>query len=135
DIATDTQTADNSTSQWHVLPPEVAAAADADFVGDVWKIDENSFFIVEENIELLDDGSLLGSSPSTAADIPDSALIPVIYDRDTYFYIRTAYDGGSRYEDADASFQDLELYTSVDLKGSFDSDGFHASEIRIMKTS
>lgn len=135
DMAAEPQTTDNPTSQWHVLSPEVAAAVDADFVGDVWKINENSFFIAEEKLELLDDGSLLCSSPSTDADIPDSALIPVIFDSNTYFYIRTIYDGGSRYEDADASFQDLKKYISVEMKGSFSNDGFHASEIRLMKTA
>ena len=131
---TDTASA-NPTSKWQVLSPEIAKVVDADFVGSVWKIEENSFSIAEEYIEILDDGSILGASPSTDVDIPDAELVPVIFDSNTHFYLRTIYDGGDRYEDTEATFQDLELQMTVELKGSVDNDGFHATEIRLSKVA
>ena len=121
--------------RWHVLDPEVAAVVDADFCGMVWKIEEDMFYIVEEQVMLEEDGSILGSSPSSDADIPDSELIPVIFDEDTYFYLRTIHGNGESYEDSEAGFSDLEKDVSVELKGSFEKDVFHAKEIRIVKVS
>jgi len=131
---TDTSSA-NPASKWQVLSPEVAKVVDADFAGFVWKIEENSFSIVQEDIEILEDGSILSVSPSTDVEIPDAELVPVIFDSNTRFYLRTIYDGGDRYEDTEATFQDLELQMSVELKGSFDNDGFHATEIRLSKVA
>jgi len=126
-------TQDNPGERRHVLEPEVAAVVDADFIGTVWKIDVDSFYIVEETVELLEDGSILGSGVSSDADIPDSDLIQVFFDENTYFYIHTIYDGGERYEDVKASFEDLEEYVSVEMKGRFEGDIFYAEEIRIIK--
>ncbi len=126
---------DNASGRWHVLAPEVAAVVDADFQGMVWKVDTDSFYIVESSLEILEDGSIVGSSPSSSAKIPDSELIQVVFDADTYFYIRTIYDGGTRHEDAAAGFDDLEENVSVEMKGEFINDIFHADEIRIIKVS
>lgn len=139
--ANDTASAPGDTSaasaegKWHVLPPEVAAAVDADFEGVVWKIDGDSFSIVEITTEILDDGTLMGSSPSSDAEIPDSELIPVVYDENTHFYMRTIRNGGDSYEDTEATFQDIENDLTVEMKGSFKNDVFYATEIRIVKVS
>ena len=66
--------------------------------------------------------------------VPDSDLIPVVYDENTHFCLRTIYNGET-HEDSDASAQDLELTREVELKGSFEDDVFHASEVRILKIS
>lgn len=121
--------------RWHVLDPEVAAAVDADFCGTVWKLEEDRFYIAEEQVILEEDGSIMSSSPSSNADIPDSELIPVVFDEDTHFYLRTVYGNGESYEDSDAGFSDLEKGVSVEMKGSFEKDVFHAKEIRIVKVS
>lgn len=125
---------ENLEGRWHVLSPEVAAVVDADFEGMVWKIDTDSFYIAESSVEVLEDGSICGSSPSPNAEIPDSELIQVIFDADTYFYIRTVY-GGASHEDTEAGFADLQPHMSVEMKGEFINDVFHADEIRIIKVS
>ncbi|MDE7272544.1 MAG: hypothetical protein K2N95_05700 [Lachnospiraceae bacterium] len=130
----DTNT-DNTEGKWHVLPPEVAAAVNADFEGTVWKIDENSFYIVPLETEILEGGAILAGSPSPDADIPDSELVSVVFDESTHFFIRTIHNGGESYEDSDATFQDIEKDQKVSLKGSFENDVFHATEIRISKVS
>lgn len=130
---TQTDTASNGTEgKWHVYPPDVAAAVDADFEGTVWKMDTNSFYIAPAETEILEDGTLLGSL-APDAEIPDSDLVQVVFDENTHFYIRTIYDGGERYEDSDAAFSDIEKDQIISLKGSFENDIFHATEIRISK--
>lgn len=127
--------ADKPEGKWHVLPPETAAVVDADFEGVVWKIDGNSFYIVEMTTEILDDGVLMVGSPSPDAEIPDSELISVVYDENTHFYIRTIHNGGDSYEDTEATSQDIEKDLTVEMKGSFQNDVFYATEIRIVKVS
>lgn len=122
-----------SGGKWQVLDPKTAAVVDADFLGVVWKLDTDSFYIVEEKVEILEDGSILGGSPSEGAEIPDSELIQVVFDENTHFYIRNIKDGGKSYEDTEAGFQDIVEYASVDLKGQFQEDIFYADEVRINK--
>lgn len=124
---------EDSGERWHVLSPEVAAVVDADFIGTVWKIDEDSFYIVEDEIEIMDDGSINGSCFAPGAQIPESDLIQVVFDENTYFYIRTIY--GNSYEDVEAEFQNLETNLSVEMKGEFIDDIFHANQIRVIKVS
>ena len=121
---------ENTAGKWQVLEPDVAAAVDADFLGKVWKIEEDSFFIAEKKVKILDDGSLSYSSPSSNADLPDSQLIHVILEDDTRFYLKTTDGNGESYEDKEAEFQDLKVHTSVEMKGSFKNDEFYATEIR-----
>ena len=121
---------ENTEGRWQVLEPDVAAAVDADFLGKVWKMEENSFFIAEKKVKILDDGSLSYSSPSSNADLPDTELIHVFFEEDTIFYMRTADGSGENHEDKEAGFQDLKEHMSVEMKGSFKNDEFHAAEIR-----
>ncbi len=129
------ENAGNSEGKWQVPDPETVAAEDADFEGVVWKIEENSFFIVKSEVEILEDGSMVSSTPAPGVEIPDEDLIPVVFDEDTHFYMRTIYENGARYEDGEAGYSDLETGISVDLKGRFENDIFHADEIRILKVS
>lgn len=131
-VATDTQK-ETAQGRWHVLEPEVATAVDADFLGTVQHIAEGAFSITETKTMILDDGSLMSSSYSSNADIPDSEIIHVVVDEDTYFYIRTIYGSGERYEDTEADFGALEEHMSVEMRGSFENDVFYASEVRMVK--
>ncbi|GFI03047.1 hypothetical protein AALA79_06375 [Lachnospiraceae bacterium 64-25] len=121
---------ENTEGRWQVLEPDVAAAVDADFLGKVWKMEENSFFIAEKKVKILDDGSLSYSSPSSNAVLPDTELIHVFFEEDTIFYMRTTDGSGENHEDKEAGFQDLKEHMSVEMKGSFKNDEFHATEIR-----
>lgn len=121
---------ENAAGKWQILEPDIAAAVDADFLGKVWKIEEDSFFIAEKKVKILDDGSLSYSSPSSNADLPDSQLIHVILEDDTRFYLKTTDGNGESYEDTKAEFQDLKVHMSVEMKGSFKNDKFYAKEIR-----
>lgn len=129
------ETPEAQEGKWHVLEPEIAAIVDADFSGTVWKLGEDSFYIVEEKVMLDEDGGIISSSPSGNADIPDSDLVEVVFDENTYFYLRTIHGNGESHEDTDAGLSDLEKGSSVEMKGSFEQDIFHADEIRIVKVS
>lgn len=72
---------------------------------------------------------------SPDADIPDSELVQVVFDESTRFYKRTIYNGGERYEDTDAAFQDIEKDQEISLRGSFENDIFHATEIQIVRVA
>ncbi len=89
----------------------------------------------ETKAEILEDGSLSSTPPSSDADIPDSQLIQVMFDDTTYFYMRGICDDGENFEDVEAGFQDLKEKMSVDLKGSFKDGVFYATEIRMPKIS
>lgn len=119
--------------RWHVLDPDTAEAVGADFLGKVCKLDEDSFWIVEVQAKVLEDGSTVTSSPASNVEIPDSDLIQVVFDENTRFYIRTIYNGGESHEDSEAAFSDLGEGVSVDLKGSFQNDVFHATEVQVNK--
>ena len=126
----DENTEGNTAGKWQVLDPDVAAAVDADFLGKVWKIEEDSFFIAEKKVKVLDDGSLSYSSPSSNAVLPDSQLIHVILEDDAHVYLKTTDGNDESYEDKEAEFQDLKIHMSVEMKGSFKNDEFYATEIR-----
>ena len=126
----DENTEGNTAGKWQVLDPDVAAAVDADFLGKVWKIEEDSFFIAEKKVKVLDDGSLSYSAPSSNAVLPDSQLIHVILEDDAHFYLKTTDGNDESYEDKEAEFQDLKIHMSVEMKGSFKNDEFYATEIR-----
>ncbi len=126
----DENTEGNTAGKWQVLDPDVAAVVDADFLGKVWKIEEDSFFIAEKKVKVLDDGSLSYSSPSSNAVLPDSQLIHVILEDDAHFYLKTTDGNDESYEDKEAEFQDLKIHMSVEMKGSFKNDEFYATEIR-----
>ena len=120
---------ENAESRWQVLEPD-AAAVDADFLGKVWKIEEDSFFIAEKKVKILDDGSLSYSSPSSNADLLDTQLIHVVFEEDTRFYLKDTDENEEGHGNIEAGFQDLKEHMSVEMKGSFKNDEFHATEIR-----
>ena len=121
---------EDTAEKWQVLETDVAAAVDADFLGKVRKIEEDSFFIVERKVKILDDGSIVYSSPSSDADIPDSQLIHVVFEEDTRFYLKDTDENEEGHGNKEAGFQDLKEHMSVEMKGSFKNDEFHATEIR-----
>lgn len=63
----------------------------------------------------------------------DMELITVVYDENTKFDKRTIRNGGADYEDTDASPDDMEKEMTAEMKGSYEGDVFHASEVRLVK--
>ena len=124
---------ENTSGKWQVLEPDIAAVVNADFLGKVWKIEEDSFFIVERKVKISEDGSLIYSSPSSDADLPDSQLIHVIFEEDTGFYRRNIDEDEESHEYKEAGFQDLNEHVFVEMNGSFINDEINATEIRFFQ--
>ncbi len=129
----DNSTETQNSGKWKVYDPDVAAAVDADFEGNVYKIEADSFFIVPTETWLEENGAIISTSLSPGVEIPDEDLVQVTFDDNTAFILRDIYDGGERHEDSDASFQNIEKEVSVALKGTFQNDVFCADQIRIIK--
>lgn len=91
---------------------------------------EDSFFVVERKVKISGDSSLIYSSPSSDADIPDSQLIHVMFEEDTRFYMRNTDEDGESHEYKEAGYQELNEHMFVEMKGSFVNDEFYATEIR-----
>lgn len=125
------ETAESNNGRWHVVDSEIAKQIDADFEGNVKKIEGNAFFISETVTEITEDGFLM--TMSAAEDVPDSDLLKVVYDDNTRFYTRTIFNSGESYEDSESKADSLEIEDSVSLKGSIKDDVFYADEVRISK--
>ena len=118
---------------WTVLDPDAAEAIDADFRGKVRKLEEGELYVAKCEVKVREDGSIESNSPSSKVPLKDSDLIPVIYTEDTKFYVRNISDDGGEGQDTEGSFDNLELHIIVDMTGEFANDGFHPSEIRMLK--
>ena len=116
-----------------LLDPEIAEMVEADYVGKVRKIEEDSFSVAEVSFKILEDGSLSSSSPSSKKKLEDSELVRVVYHEDTHFYIRTSPDEGNSYEDTKAGPESLEEHMQVYMRGDFEGDTFRATEVRMMQ--
>lgn len=133
DARKDTKEDEQGAGGRSVLDPDTAAAVDADFIGKVWNIEEDSFFIAETKVKIMDDGSCVRSSPASDAILSEDQLIQVIYDAETCFYIREMEDSGDGNQDEEAGSADLEEHMPVEMKGRFENDVFYADEIRMIK--
>lgn len=133
DAGTNTENASESSGKWHVYDADLAAAVDADFEGSVYVINADSFSILPNESELMEDGSLLKAEIAPGVEISEEDLVKITFDDNTVFTLRDIYDGGARYEDSNVSFEDVQKGISVSLKGEFENDIFHASAVRIIK--
>ena len=129
----DTEPLEPSSEKWSVLDPETAQSVDADFIGTIWELGDDRFYITEDKALLMEDGAQMSEGYSTDYKPDDSELIPVVYDGDTHFYMRMIYEEGTRAEDQEAGPADLAQYMTVEMKGSFQNNTFYATEIRLVK--
>lgn len=130
----ETEARETKSEKWSVLDSETAKSVDADFIGSIWKLDEDRFYILESEA-YMEDGASVSASPSSDYEPDDSELIPVIYDESTHFYMRTIYENGVRSEDTEAGPADLAQYMSVEMKGHFEKNKFYATEIRLIRVA
>ncbi len=103
-----------------------------DLTGEIRELEDGQFTVVVIQTEDIGDGMVM-VGPASGGDDSDFAHATVTYDENTDIYIRTIYDGGARYEDADGSAEDLTRDDTVDVWGTYGSDGttIHADQIQI----
>ncbi len=108
---------------------------EADLLGDISEVGEMQFTVTEVISEESEDGSEVMAmiAPAPGSDDSDFNHVTVAYDEETVFYIRKIYDNGARYEDLDASAEDLKTDALVGVWGGYGEDGgtFHAVKVQI----
>lgn len=103
-----------------------------ELAGDVQEIGKGNFVVAEIYQETLEEGSeiMIIGAPGNEENMN---LITVIYDDDTVFYKRTIRNGGADYEDSEATAADLSEGMTAEMKGSYEGEEFHASEIQLVE--
>lgn len=98
--------------------------------GDIQDIGDMQFTVSEIITLEGEDGEQIAIS---VTDESKMNLITVAYDEKTYFYKRTIRNGGADYEDSDASPADLKKGNTAEMKGNYEGEIFHASEVQIVE--
>lgn len=98
--------------------------------GDIQEIGDMQFTVSEIITSEGEDGVQIAIS---VTDESKMNLITVVYNEDTYFYKRTIRNGGADFEDSDASPDDLKKGGTAEMKGTYEGEVFHASEIQIVE--
>lgn len=112
---------------------EQSSSAMEELAGDILEIGTMQF-TVNKITQMTDEESgaeiMVIGAPGNEQDME---RITVTYDENTKFYKRTIRNGGADYEDTDASPDDLEKEMTAEMKGSYEGDAFHASEIQLVE--
>lgn len=98
--------------------------------GDIQDIGDMQFTVSEILVSEGEGGAEIAIS---VTDESKMNLITVAYDEETYFYKRTIRNGGADYEDSDASPADLKKGNTAEMKGNYEGEIFHASEVQIVE--
>lgn len=103
-----------------------------DLYGDIWEVEEGRFKVTEIYHEETEDGGevSVGVSEEAAGEEPK---ITVVYDENTTFVKQKIWDGGANHEEKEGTAEDLEKGLSAQMKGSYEGDVFHATEILIVE--
>ena len=103
-----------------------------DLTGDIRELGDGQFIVVASETEETEEGSVM-VAPASDGDDSDFDKVAVIYEENTDIYIRTIYDNGARYEDADGSAEDLQKDDMVLVWGVYEADGstIQADQIQI----
>lgn len=107
-------------------------AALEELSGDILEVGDGTFTVAKIHEETLENGSEL-AAVSVVGSEEDADRITVRYDEDTVFQKRTIRNGGVDYEDTEASAEDLALDLTAEMKGSYEGETFHASEILLVE--
>ncbi|HBN55975.1 MAG TPA: hypothetical protein DD414_04310 [Lachnospiraceae bacterium] len=106
---------------------------EADLVGHILETGQMQFTVAEVITEESEDGASVMVTAAPDGDDSDFNHATVAYDEETVFYIRKIYDGGARYEDLDASAEELKTDVLVSVWGDYEEDGqtFHAVKVQM----
>lgn len=101
-----------------------------DLYGDIWEVGESQFTVVEIYTGETEDGGDIMVAP---ADGTDEQKITVTYDESTKFVKKKIWDGGANHEEREGTAADLKKGLTAEMKGSYEGDVFHATEILIVE--
>lgn len=99
-------------------------------IGEIKEIESGRFRIAEALTG--DEGDIL-AVPAAGVEVEEDDLKTIIYNEDTVFTFQTIWDGGAGHEEREGTADDLKEGLLVDMKGYYEDDVFHATEILISK--
>lgn len=99
-------------------------------IGEIKEIESGQFRIAEALTG--DEGDIL-AVPAAGVEVEEDDLKTIIYNEDTVFTFQTIWDGGAGHEEREGTADDLKEGLLVDMKGYYEDDVFHATEILISK--
>lgn len=103
-------------------------------VGEITELGDGQFTIKKFILETGEDGTEMMAAPAEGAEDDGTfETLTVLYDENTHFYKRTIRNGGADYEDEESSAEKLEKGMQTDLKGNYEGEMFHASEVQIVE--
>lgn len=104
--------------------------AAAELYGDILEIGDGQFTISEITVEEYGEGEVMvmGAPGNDSVN-----KITVTYDEDTVFTKKKIWDGGESYEEREGTSADLKEDFTVEMKGSYEGDIFHAAEIMVVE--
>lgn len=107
-----------------------SASAEAELYGDILELGDGQFTISEITVEKHGEGEVM----VMGAPGNDSVhKITVTYDEDTVFIKQKIWDGGESHEEREGSPEDLKEDFTVEMKGNYEGDIFHAAEIKVVE--
>ncbi len=117
--------------------PDADASTQAgteELYGNILEIGEKQFIVSEITVTT----EVVGGSEAEVMVVgapgnEEINKITVVYDEATVFTKRTIWDGGEHYEDAAATGESLAVDLTAEMKGSYEGDVFHATEIRLVE--
>lgn len=107
---------------------------DKDLYGDIWEIGDGQFTVIEIYTDKTEDGGDIMVLPADGTGAQEEApKITVAYDENTKFIKKKIWDGGANYEEREGTAADLKKGLTAEMKGSYEGDVFHATEILIVE--
>ena len=113
-----------TSAQWDDSTPNLEGSAK--------DLKDGQLTVVESIIEKADNGGDIMVGPGSGDD-SEFNKVTVTYDENTLFGIQTIYDGGARFEMAEATAADLAAGQHIQVWGSSSGSGLKATEICIVK--
>lgn len=110
---------------------ETSDMQEESLLGDIREIGDGQFRVVEAITGETEDGGKTMIVAAAGAEVTD--LKTVVYDENTVFTFQTIWDGGARHEEREGSADDLAEELTVDMKGFYEKEVFHATKIQIVK--
>ncbi len=106
------------------------AFAEAELYGDILELGDGQFTISEITVEEHGEEEVMVMGAPGNDSIHK---ITVTYDEDTVFIKQKIWDGGESHEEREGTSADLKEDFTVEMKGNYEGDIFHATEIKVVE--
>lgn len=112
---------------------DAPVSGQTELLGDICEIGDMQFKVNEITVTKDEAGGteevMVMGAPGDGSVEP----ITVVYDENTVFTKQTIWDMGARHEEKEATAAELEKELIAEMKGSYEGEKFHASEVKIVE--